>query len=88
MRLLGWQLVSVDAFVGSAIDWLFFGGERVVEKMLLAYYLAPFPLFSGLWGSRMCLPCTFCWLVLWGAASWVVGASLLDRHSMAGWGMV
>jgi hypothetical protein len=41
--------------------------------MLLAYYLAAFSLSRGIWGSRLCLPCTFCWLVCEGAASWVVG---------------
>ena len=38
-----------------------------VEKMLLAYYLAASPLFSGMLGSRMCLPCMFSWLVFWGS---------------------
>jgi len=33
--------------------------------MLLAHYLATFSLFSGMWGSILCLPCTFYRLVLW-----------------------
>ena len=48
--------------------------------MLLAYYLAASSLLSGMWGSRLCLPCTF-WFCE-GAASWLVSASS-DRHSMA-----
>ena len=58
------------AFVGLAIGWLFYAGEfvlRVLEEMLLAYYLAAFPILSGMWKSRLCMPCTFCWLVLWGS---------------------
>jgi hypothetical protein len=35
-----------------------------VEEMLLTYYLAVFSLFSGMGGSQLCLPCTFCWLDL------------------------
>ena len=54
-----------------------------VEEMLLTYNLAALPLFiSGMWGSRLCLPCTFCWWFCEGATSWAVGVSS-DRHSMA-----
>ena len=39
------------------------------EEMLLAYYLAAFSLFSGMWGSILCLLRTFCWLILWGSGN-------------------
>ena len=38
-----------------------------VEEMLLAYCLAFSFNLSVMCGSRLCLPCTFCWLVLWGS---------------------
>ena len=71
MRLLGWRLVG-KSLEGNTIC--------VLRCCWLTIWQRSF--FSGMLGSRLCLPCTFCWWFCEGATSWAVGVSS-DRHSIA-----
>jgi len=61
-------LRACHVFVRLTIGWLSCGGVLGLSEgnMLLDFYLAAFSLFNGLSGSRLCLLCTFCWMLCGG----------------------